>query len=67
MPDLETSLTWSEGIKLFQDRLYNVVKTRGKKKESPGELQLSELLPDEDETTTCQITEILGKLIKNGG
>ena len=58
MGDLETSLTWSEGIKLFQDGLYNVIKTRGKKNESPREQKLSDLLPDEDENTTRQIAEL---------
>ena len=67
MTDLETSLTWLKGIKLFQDGLYNVIKTKGKKKESPGELKLSDLYPDEDENTTRQIAELLGKLARNGG
>ena len=67
MPDLETSLTYEEGIKLFQNRLYKVIKIKGEKKESPGQLKLSELLPDEDENTTCQIAELLGRLAKNGG
>ena len=47
MGDLGTSLTWSEGIKLFQDGLYKVIKTKGKKKASHEELKLSQLLPDE--------------------
>ena len=67
MGDLETSLTWSEGIKLFQDGLYNVIKTRRKKHESPGEQKLSDLLPNEDENTTHQIAELLDKLARNGG
>ena len=66
MPDLEMSLTYEERIKLFQDRLYKVIKTVGKKKGSPGQLKLSELLPDKDENTTRQIAELLGKLAKNG-
>ena len=40
MGDLGTSLTWSEGIKLFQDGLYKVIKTKGKKKASHEELKL---------------------------
>ena len=51
MPDLEMSLTYEERIKLFQDRLYKVIKTVGKKKGSPGQLKLSDLLPDKDENT----------------
>ena len=67
MGDLETSLTWLEGTKLFQDGLYNVIKSRGKKHESPGEQKLSALLPNEDENTTHQIADLLGKLARNGG
>ena len=66
MPDLEMSLTYEERIKLFQDRLYKVIKTVGKKKGSPGQLKLSELLPDKDENTTRQIAELLGKLAMSG-
>ena len=68
MAALETSLTWLELMKLFQDGLYDIIQTRGKKKGSPGEVFLRQLLPDNvTESVIEQVNTLLAKMSKNGG
>ena len=68
MAALETSLTWLELTKLFQDGLYDIIQTRGKKKGSPGEVFLRQLLPDNvTESVIEQVNTLLAKMSKNGG
>ena len=68
MAALGTSLTWLELMKLFQDGLYDIIQTRGKKKGSPGEVFLRQLLPDNvTESVIEQVNTLLAKMSKNGG
>ena len=51
---------------MFQDGLYDIIQTRGKKKGSPGEVFLRQLLPDNvTESVIEQVNTLLAKMSKN--